>query len=124
MLVRRATRIRECRRLRPNTQAAIPTAKAPEPQAVNTTTLNVFQIPHPNLSFMPLAGPRPTTSRQTVRKTDNTAKPTRSRKSGLISETPYTGTARSQRVLLPVTDPLRALAGTLFRVAVLIIAPS
>ena len=63
MLVSRAIRIRECNRLRPKTHAAIPMANAPEPHAVSATTLNVFQMPQPNLSFMPLAGPRPTASR-------------------------------------------------------------
>ena len=52
-----------CSFLRRNTHAAIPTANAPEPSAVSTMTLNVFQIPHPKASFIPLTGPNPASSR-------------------------------------------------------------
>ena len=46
-LVSNAIRISECSRLRRKTHAAIPTANAPEPSAVNTIRLKVFQIPQP-----------------------------------------------------------------------------
>ena len=65
-LVSRAMRISACRRLRRKTHAAIPTANAPEPNAVSTITLNVFQIPQPYASFMPLTGPNPANSRYAV----------------------------------------------------------
>jgi len=46
-LVSKAMRISECNRLRRNTHAPIPTANAPEPSAVSTIRLKVFQMPQP-----------------------------------------------------------------------------
>src|SRR5580704_17711743 len=108
-----------CRRLRRKTQAAIPTAKAPDPRPVSTITLNVFQMPHPNASFMPLTGPRPASSRYAVKANASRVMPHSARKNPFTTENPYTGTARSQRVLLTLT-----MAGSLLMIAVLIVAPS
>src|SRR5579872_874216 len=114
-LVSRAIRMSEWSLFLRNTHAAIPTANAPEPRAVSTITLKVFQIPHPYASFIPLTGPRPASSRYAVSRNAISTSARSTRKNVLTTGNPKTGTFRSQRFLR---------ASLISMAAVLIVAPS
>ena len=120
-------RMSACSFLRRKTQAAIPTANAPEPSAVSTITLNVFQMPHPKASFIPLTGPKPGQFAVAGQQPEpSESGPPEQEKMASPPETPNTGTARSHWLSfrIPFRTSLRTSVLNGVFVIALIAAPS
>src|ERR1035437_10473511 len=83
-----------CSFCRLKTQAAMPTAKGPEPKAVRVITLKVFQIPQAYISFMPEKGPSGEKNRTMARTRPIVAKAAKKMSVGVTSGSRNTGTPR------------------------------
>src|SRR5271166_733544 len=93
-----AVRITTCSFCRLKTQAALPTAKGPEPKAVSVITLKVFQIPQAYTSFVPEKRPSGEKNRTVARIKPSAATAAKKRKVGVTTGSRYTGTPRCQRL--------------------------
>src|ERR1700678_86889 len=88
-----------CNFFRLKTQAAIPTARGPEPSAVSVITLNVFQIPHAYTEFIAENGPSGETRRMPASTRPTAANAIRQTSSGVSTAPVVTGTPACQRLM-------------------------